>query len=87
MRQWERITPAIAAEWLTRATKQRVSASLVEVYARKMREGRWVGECDRRFDPIRLDWQGRVTDGHHRLHAIVRSGVTVECIVLRRLRP
>jgi len=32
---------------------------------------------------IKLDSLGRVTDGQHRLLAIVKTGVTVECLVMR----
>mgnify|MGYP003420004548 FL=1 len=49
--------------------------------AREMSEGRW----RLNGDAIRISASGRLLDGQHRLYAIIKSGCTVKCMVVRGL--
>lgn len=77
------ITPDLAHHWLGRSTKKnrRLSALRVEGYATVMSRGEWEPDTG---DPYRLDDDGNVRDGQHRLHAIVKSGVTLRGQVVIR---
>lgn len=76
----EKVGPTEAAAMLegniqNRNLKQRV----ITAYARDMMTGRWSDQGD----PIRLNGDGTLLDGQHRLHAIIESKVTLELIVVR----
>jgi len=79
----DEITPEIASGILARQHphQRKPRASHVQKIANAMRAGRymWTG------DPIKLDRQGRVIDGQHRLHAIVSSGVTVKQVMVAQI--
>lgn len=80
----ETVTPDIAGEWLATNTHNRhLRKTLVEAYARDMREGRWqfTGE------PIKFATDGTLLDGQHRLHAVVRAEVDLPLLVVRGLSP
>jgi hypothetical protein len=51
-----------------------VSNVVVNQYAIDMMTGKWVATGD----SIKFDKQGRLNDGQHRLHAIIRAGIPVE---------
>lgn len=73
------VTPELAAQWLERNTSNRpLAKKVVARYAREMREGHWRlnGES------IKLDEQGIILDGQHRLHAIVEAQVAIETAVV-----
>lgn len=74
-----KITPELAQEWLHKNTHNRTLRSrVVDGLARAMERGEWVlnGEAIKwRADDI-LD------DGQHRLHAVVKSGTTIESLVV-----
>lgn len=77
-----KITPAMAEEMLKKNTHNRaLREKQVERMARAMSRGEWVlnGEA------IKFSKNDTVDDGQHRLHAIVRSGCTVETVVVRDL--
>lgn len=64
------ITPETAASWLKINTRnRRVSADLVNGYARAMQEGRW----DTNGETIKISDRGRLLDGQHRLLACVKA--------------
>lgn len=72
------ITPALAAEWLTKAgPNRRVRPHMVDKYAKDVASGRWRlnGEA------IVMSKSGKIIDGQHRLLAIVKAGVPIECFV------
>lgn len=76
----EVVKPATAEEWLgknqiNRAVRDRVVAA----YARDMASGNWrvTGEG------IKFAASGRLLDGQHRLHAVVRADVAVPMLVVR----
>jgi len=84
----ETITPSIAQKYLDtlpegkdeRAHVQRnVRQSLVQNYAQTMVNGHW----RLNHQGICFDSEGRLTDGQHRMLAVVRSGVTVAMNVTR----
>lgn len=74
------ITPQMATELLSRRHpyQRLLRATHVDALSDAMVRGtwRWVG------DPIRLDTNGFVIDGQHRLSAVVKSGVTLKNAVV-----
>lgn len=76
------ITPTFAAELLEDNNANRpLSENVVRVYAAAMQRGAWKlnGEA------IKIASNGELLDGQHRLAAIVRSGVSVDCLVITGL--
>ena len=73
------ITPQFAADALKRNHEDQrgLSASRVTSFANDMKSGNW----KLTHQGICFDAQGRLTDGQHRLHAVVESGVTVRMVV------
>lgn len=79
----ENITPEIAAEYLThnrddgKHKNRRLRLHKIAMYADDMKSGRW------QLTPqgIAFYENGDFADGHHRLEAIVKSGVTVAMLV------
>lgn len=68
------ITPEIAKSMLDgKATNRRINDRKVEQYAGDMAVGRYDFDA---ISPIRVNTKGVLTDGQHRLTAIVRSGVS-----------
>ena len=75
---WMRITPDLAARWLTHNFGNRpVKEDVVAGYARDMRGGRW----KRTHQGIAFNDRDQLIDGQHRLLAVRASGVTIECQV------
>lgn len=73
----EKITPKIAAEYLTKvpqSKQRRLMPRVVAAYASTMRAGAWTLT----HQGIAFDDQEALIDGQHRLGAIVESGCTVE---------
>lgn len=60
-----------------------VTIDTVLKYSRDMTEGNWLWTGE----PIQLDHDGFVRNGQHRLLAIVHSGTTQDCLVVRDLDP
>jgi len=78
----EKINPHVAAEWLKRNTQNRKTSRLhVEALAHDMEKGNW----EVNGDAIRFDINNTLIDGQHRLQAIIKSGVTIECLVIKNL--
>lgn len=76
----EKITPKMASKMLEGNTQNRnLRQRIVNSYARDMATGRWADQGD----PIRLNGDGTLLDGQHRLHAIVASGTTQQMVVVR----
>ena len=77
-----RITPALASAMLETNTRNRkIKNSVVDRYVRLMREGEW-GITN---DAITFDKNGVLTNGQHRLEAVVRSGVTIDALVFQNI--
>ena len=77
------ITPSMAQDMLQQSVKldvinRRLSQNHVELYAKEMREGRW----KLNGVAIKLDEDGGILDGQHRLQACVLSGVPFQTIVM-----
>lgn len=72
------ITPALAADWLARYAdpKKRRIRKKVERYAATMKAGRWLDQSSKTMD-FTSNGGVELSDGHHRLTAIVESGVTI----------
>jgi hypothetical protein len=69
------VTPELARCWLARAVGDgmRQNPGAIIRYAEAMASGRWTN-----WERARLHFDGtRILDGHHRLHAVVKSGATV----------
>jgi hypothetical protein len=73
------VTPEIAAEWLQANYQNRaVKPIILDQYISDMREGRWVMNGQ----PLIFDQDGSLIDGQHRLHAVVKSGVSTEFLIV-----
>lgn len=80
----ETITPAVASKMLeNRPYQRRLRPATVELYVYQMQKGLWrdTGEA------IKIDRDGNLCDGQHRLTAIVESGVTLNMLVVRDILP
>lgn len=78
------VTPEIAREWLAHNDQNRsLRAGVVAKYARDMVAGNWqpTGQS------ISFDWNDRLIDGQHRLHAVIKANVTVTMLVVWNLDP
>ena len=76
----ETITPQKAQEYLNTSKGNRnISKPVVDSYAITMKSGGWLlnGEA------IVFDQEGHLINGHHRLHAVIKSGVPIESFVTR----
>jgi len=72
------VTPALAHDMLTRFSdpkKRHVRPARVEMYAEDMKRGLWHSHKG----SIEFTKNGSIllSDGHHRLHSVVRSGVSI----------
>lgn len=74
------VTPDMAREWLyTANTNRPLRRALVDFYARSMQNGEWVLT----HQGIAFDEEGKLSDGQHRLEAIVQADCTVPMQVSR----
>jgi hypothetical protein len=74
------VTPDMAANWLARGGKNRkLNERRVDALVAAIHRGEWrlTGEA------IKLDLNGQVRDGQHRLQAVVKSGVPIKTVVIR----
>lgn len=74
------ITPQMAKKLLERnhAKQRNLSPSVVTHYSQQMTAGQW----KMNGEPVIFDANGDIMDGQHRLHAIVKSGVDCEMLVV-----
>lgn len=78
---WWLITPELARELLDRsAGNRKINRAAVTKYKRDFLAGNY-----RKYHPIGLDQQGRLIDGHHRLHAVIAAGIAVDFLVVEGL--
>lgn len=80
----EIITPEYARAMLALSASagfenRKLSQRLIDKYAAEMLAGRW--ECT--GQTISISGDGSVIDGQHRLHATIKSGVSIKCAVAR----
>jgi hypothetical protein len=75
---WMDITPALAKQWLRNNFRNRsLREETVDAYARDMANGLWVPT----HQGLAFNDRDELIDGQHRLHAIVRAGVTIRMMV------
>jgi hypothetical protein len=78
----ETITPEIASHYLKNNKENRpLSTVTIENYADAMIRGEWMFNGD----AIRIDEDGNLLDGQHRLYAIISSGINIESLVIKGL--
>lgn len=76
--QWIDIDPGKAAHWLQNNFRNRpISEDVIAAYARDMKNGEWVAT----HQGIAFNDRDELIDGQHRLHAIIRAGVTIRMMV------
>ncbi|MEI8289839.1 MAG: hypothetical protein WCH99_10225 [Verrucomicrobiota bacterium] len=76
--QFVNVTPELAVEWLARNVKNRkVKGRMLEGYTMDMKNGAWLTT----HEGIAFDADHNLTDGQHRLLAIVESKATVLLLV------
>lgn len=76
----EKITPQRAAEYLKcNKVNRLISHETINKYADDMKNGAF--QCN--GEAIKFNKSGDLVDGQHRLRAIIKSGVTVEILVIR----
>lgn len=82
--QVENITPAKAHEMLSTNTKNRkLRVRAVRSYARDMAAGKW----QMSGEPIKVDTEGNLTDGQHRLAAVIEAKRPIQMLVVRGVEP
>ena len=80
----EEITPEVANELLQTNTNNReLRQSTIERYAAQIQDGLW----ELNGEAIKISGEGKLLDGQHRLHAVVRVNKTIESVVVRGLNP
>jgi hypothetical protein len=73
------VTPELAQEWLAKNEGNRpLRQNVVQLYATDIAAGKW----QMNGETIKLAASGRVLDGQHRLQAIVKTGASVEMLVV-----
>ncbi len=74
-----RITPEMAQEFLdNQSQNRRPVQAVIDRYAAAMADGVWVAS---EHLAIRFDNDGRMSDGQHRMHAVIKHGKPVEFFV------
>jgi hypothetical protein len=78
------ITPEIASSWLIKNKNNRpLSSYWVDTLSTAMQKGEWKYNAE----AIKFDENGCLLDGQHRLSAVVKSGVTIQALVVYGLEP
>jgi hypothetical protein len=73
------LTPALARVLINRnPDNRRISAVIVESYARDMASGSWAFNGE----PIIVSNDGLLNDGQHRCEAVIQSGATIPAIIV-----
>lgn len=73
------VNPNVAARLLSTSRGNRpLHSSHLDSLVDAMRNGEW----RERADPIKIDEEGRLIDGHHRLTAVIKSGATIRITAL-----
>ena len=73
-------SPAVAKEYLEKNTAnyRKVNWQVVDRYAKDMADGMWLENGS----PIAISKSGKLLDGQHRLYAIIKSGLTMNILVV-----
>jgi hypothetical protein len=76
----ESVDPSFAAHLLQGNTNNRsLSRSTVDMYAAAMKRGEWMMNGE----GIVISESGKVLNGQHRLHAVLKSGVAVQLLIVQ----
>lgn len=78
--EWVTVTPEVAAEMLTHNRGNRAVRAKLDVIVRDMKAGAFTVETGATIVFAR---DGTLLDGQHRLMAVVKSGVTLDFLVVR----
>ncbi|MBU0958563.1 MAG: hypothetical protein KKB31_01330 [Nanoarchaeota archaeon] len=80
---WVDVTPTLAERWLNNKNihNRLIRERLVEQYALDMKRGNW----GKTHQAIAFDENGDLIDGQHRLAAIMRSGKTINFLIVQDL--
>ena len=82
--QVETITPAMAAELLSRNNRNRTfKRRNVEFFSREIESGNWKLNAE----TIKVGRDGVLLDGQHRLQAVVETGVPIQCLLATDIDP
>jgi hypothetical protein len=77
--KWVLVTPEMAREMLQKNVNNRsIRVARVMMYANDMKAGKWRDNPQ----PIMISESGTITDGQHRLHAVIESGCTVNTAIV-----
>lgn len=78
---FEVITPELARKYLERNTDNYriLQIKRVEQYAQEMISGNW----ERNGESIKFNKDGKLVDGQHRLHAVIKANIPVKIYVTR----
>lgn len=77
------ITPSKSKELLESNThNRRIKQPVVLKYAKDMIEGRWLEDTG---ETIKISKSGRILDGQHRLHAIIKANKAIYCHISNNL--
>ena len=81
--RWRLVTPEMAEVWLRdhNTRNRNLTATLPDRYAAMMTGGDWIPT----HQGIAFDTKGRLSDGQHRLHAIIIAGAPVWMLVTEGL--
>jgi hypothetical protein len=81
---FEMVTPEVAEKWLRHNNRNRPLSNVeVQQHVRDMKAGNWL----QTGQTVGFDWNGNLSNGQHRLQAIVLSGVPQQLLVVRGLDP
>jgi DNA gyrase/topoisomerase IV subunit B len=81
----ETVTPEKAAEYLknNHRNQRNLTSSHMIHLSQQMQAGQW----KMNGESIIFDWNGDIADGQHRLHSIVKSGITCDFVIVRGIDP
>lgn len=79
------ITPTVAEELLAKNVQNRsLKSGYVERFKRIIADGLWMPNNG---ESIKVDWDGNLRDGQHRLQAIVETGIEITGSILYDINP
>lgn len=78
------VSPTLAKDWLATSSGNRIIRPMrVRSYAADMVDGNW----HLNGETVTFDTLGRLRNGHHRMHAVIRSERNVPMLVVRGVEP
>lgn len=78
------LDPDVASAWLARNTRNRsVTPRHIDALSQEIRNGKWGVDGS----TIAFDTLGRLFDGQHRLHAVVKTGIAIRTLLVTGINP